>query len=235
MLSILTNNCKDEAIGPQKENVKHGYVSVNPTKVEIGQKLIAHFVGMDSVYIYSVSLNEKEVTFSQTNDSIITLITPYNNVGNAVGNFVFYCWMKTNNYPDTVLVSNQINYKYEDGIKIKWNLNEKLEEMDSWKKDGFGQKQKWTVQQSMDTIKFIRRITCHDECGSTETLVFLNKGDNTLPVFLYGLFDRHEMNVTPIHDKVTSGKIIINDWNSGSSYSGTFTTSKYCWVFWYKK
>lgn len=232
-LILTTISCKETAV--EYIYSKNGYVQLTKNKVEIGEKITAHFINMDSVYVYSVTLKQKQVTYSQKNDSTVTLIVPFTNVGNDVGNFVFYCRMETDNYPDTVLVSNQINYKYEDGNKIKWNLNEKLEEIDSWAEDNFEQKQKWTMQQNMDTIKFVRSIVCHDECGETETLVFLNKGDDTLPVFLYALYDRHEMNVKPIHEKMTWGKIIINDWNSSTSYSGTFTTSNYSWVFWCKK
>jgi hypothetical protein len=113
-LIFISLSYKDDSIvvTDLKVENKKGYVLVEETKVEIGQKITARLINLDSVKVYSVTLNEKKVTFSQISDSTVSLIIPYSGTGNDVGNFVFYCHMKGTYFPDSVLVSNQINYKY---------------------------------------------------------------------------------------------------------------------------
>ncbi len=237
---VLLQSCfkGDEIVKYIEVSPKKGYVRIDETKVEIGQKVLAHFINMDSVNVYSVTLNEKKVTFKQINDSTVTLILPYTSVGSDVGNFVFYCSMHRNINSDTVLVSNQINYKYEDWIPrpyIKWNSNVKVTQNDSWKFDGLDENE-WKSEANMDTIKMIRKYACHDECNVTETIVFLDNGDNNLPTFLYALYNRNEWLKTPIQIKVEQfSKIIIDSWDKSSLYSGTFSSPDYSWIFWYKK
>ncbi len=237
---MLTQGCKKnekivEYVYVQPQN---GRVYIDETKVEIGQKIIAHFVNTDSIKVYSVTLNEKNVTYKQIDDSTVTLIVPHTYVGNDVGNFIFYCWMPSISPTDTVLVSNKINYKYENspiGTSVKWNTNEKVTEYDSRKYDGLSQNG-WNIQRNNDTVKFIRHYICHDECGITETLVFMDNGNNTLPKFLYASFDRIEWMKDPIHLKVDQiAKIMLDNWDSNSICSGTFSSPDYSWVFWNKK
>jgi len=236
---ILAQGCKKnekivEYVYVQPQN---GKVYVNETKVEIGQKITAHFMNTDSIEVYSVTLNEKDVTYKQIDDSTVTLIVPHTYMAYNVGNFIFRCRMATASFADTVLVSNQIHYKYEDvpSPYVKWNTTEKVTEYDSWKSDGYSQNV-WKIQINYDTLKFIRSYTCHDECGITETLVFIDNGNDTLPKFLYATFDRIEWMKDPIHlkaDQVT--KIMLDNWGSNSFYSGTFSCPDYSWVFWTKK
>ena len=235
-LVLCSISCKETIV--EYIYSKNGFVQLSKNKVEIGEKITAHFINMDSVKVYSVTLNQKEITFSQKDDSTVSLIVPFTSVGNDVGNFVFYCWMQTASFPDTVLVSNQINYKYEDlpyEPYIKWNTNEKITQSDSWKYDGFTQNG-WSIITESDTIKFIRNYLCHDECSIKEILVFKNNGDNNLPQFLYALYNRNEWMESPVNIKITSRcKIIIDEWNNYSTYSGTFSSDNFSWVFCYKK
>ena len=236
---MLTQGCnKNEKIVEYVDvQPQNGKVYVNETKVEIGQKITAHFVSKDSIVVYSATLNRKNVTYKQIDDSTVTLIVPHTYTGNDVGNFIFYCRMTTASFPDTALVSNQINYKYEDFLSpyVKWNTNEKVTEYDSWKYDGYSQNV-WKIQRNYDTLKFIRSYPCHDECGITETLVFMDNGNNILPKFLYASFDRIEWMKDPIHLKVDQvTKIMLDNWDSNSFYSGTFSSPDYSWVFWAKK
>jgi len=217
---------------------RNGFVQLSRNNAEIGEKIFAHFKNMDSVKVYSVTFNKKEVTFSQTNGNKASLIVPFTDVGNEAGNFVFYCTMKTNSFLDTVLVSNQFNYKYEDfpfEPTVKWNTNEKIVQSDSWKYDGF-RKNEWNITTNNDTIKFIRHYLCHDECSVNEILVFKNNGNNNLPQFLYAQFTRDEWMKQPVKITITNAcKIIIDEWSGDSVYSGTFSSDNYSWVFWYKK
>ena len=236
---MLTQGCnKNEKIVEYVyEQPQNGKVYIDETKVEIGQKIIAHFINTDSIEVYSVTLNEKNVTFKQIDDTTVTLIVPHTYMAYNVGNFIFRCRMTTASFADTVLVSNQIKYKYEDFPYpyVKWNTTEKVTEYDSWKYDGYSQNE-WKIQRNYDTVKFIRSYPCHDECGITETLVFMDNGNNTLPKFLYASFDRIEWMKDPIHlkaDQVT--KIMLDNWGSNSFYSGTFSCPDYSWVFWTKK
>ena len=235
---LLLNNCIEDKVVEYVELTKEkGKVIVSETSVEIGQKIFAHFQKMDSVIVYSVTLNENKVTFKQINDSTVSLIVPYTSVGTDAGNFVFYCYLPKNEISDTVLVSNRIIYRYEDwmpGPFMKWNIYEKVTQYDSWKYDGVGQKA-WKSETIKDTIKLIRQYTCHDECGITETLVFLDKGINNLPKFLYAQYNRNEWLKTPIQIKFDRfSKIMLDSWN-GSLYSGTFSSQDYSWIFWFEK
>ncbi len=237
LLSLI--NCNESDLITDNENNKKSYVHINTYKVEIGQKVTAHFINMDSVYVYDVTLNQKDVTYAQLNDSTVTLIVPFTNVGNDVGNFVFYCRLFGESVHDTVLVSNQINYKYENWTynpKVIWNSSESITEVDSWKMDFIREKQGWSMQTILDTIKFIRRTICHDECSTTETLVFQNNGNNTLPKFLYALYNRNAwMESTTNVELISRCKIIIDKWDDALAYSGTFSAPGYSWVFWCKK
>lgn len=241
VIFFLIQGCnKNEEIVKYVTTEKQGgYITLSETKVEIGQKITAHFVHMDSVYVYSVTLNQKLVTYKQLDDSTVTLIVPYTLVGNDAGNFVFYCLIPSAASGDTVLISNQINYKSEEvtlNSLVKMNTNEKVSEVDSWKKDFNGENQGWSILTDQDTIKLIRSYICHDECNITETVVFLNNGNDSLPTFLFAGFDRWEWMKSPIHDLITSGsKIMIDEWSDSTNYSGTFTSLDYCWIFWAKK
>ncbi|MDP3148208.1 MAG: hypothetical protein Q8N83_03665 [Ignavibacteria bacterium] len=241
VIFFLVQGCnKNEEIVKYVTTEKQGgYITLSETKVEIGQKITAHFINMDSVQVYSVTLNQTLVTFQQLNDSTVTLIAPYTTVGNGAGNFVFYCTIPSTASGDTVLISSQINYKSEEVILnslVKWNTNEKVSEVDSWKKDFNGENQGWSFQTDQDTIKLIRSYICHDECNKTETIVFLNNGNDSLPAFLFASFDKWELMKSPIHEIITSGsKIMIDEWRDSTNYSGTFTSANYCWIFWAKK
>ena len=235
---LLLNSCGDEGLIESVESISvNGKVVVSETKVEIGQKLFAHFKNMDSVKVYSVTLNEKKVTFKQIDDSTVTLIVPYTDVGTDAGNFVFYCYLPKSEISDTVLVSNRIKYKYEDwmpGPYVKWNIYEKVTEYESLKYDGFSQNA-WKLETIKDTIRLIRQYTCHDECGIKETIVFLDKGINNIPKFLYAKYNRNEWLKAPIEIKFDSfSKIMLDSWD-GSKYSGTFSTQDNSWIFWFKK
>ncbi len=232
---LLIVSCEKSVVEYVEVESPRGSVQLSSNKVEIGQKLTANFTNMDSSDVYAVSLNQKEVTFSQIDDKTVTVIVPYTNVGNDVGNFIFYSWMQTNSFfPDTVLVSNQINYKYENspfGPYVKWNSNEKIVHDESLKFDGFSNG--WSLQTENDTLKIIRTYTCHDECSITEILAFKDNGNNNLPQFLYALYKRREWMKDPIDIKIISRcKITIDEWNNTSIYSGIFSSEGYSWVFW---
>lgn len=235
---FILNSCVDEGIIESDEPIPlKGKVVLSATNVEIGQKLFAHFKNMDSVKVYSVTLNEKKVTFKQIDDSTVTLIAPYTNVGTDAGNFVFYCYLPKSGVSDTVLVSNRIRYRYEDwmpGPYMKWNVYEKVTEYESWKYDGFGQKA-WKMEAVKDTIRLIRQYTCHDECGIKETIVFLDKGINNVPKFLYAQYNRNEWMKAPVAIKFDRfSKIMLDSWD-GSIFSGTFSAQDNSWIFWFKK
>ncbi|RJP64539.1 MAG: hypothetical protein C4539_14280 [Ignavibacteriales bacterium] len=234
---LLIIGCKEKVIEYVEKETPTGNVQLSKNKVEIGEKIIVHFLNMDSVKVYSVTLNQKEVTFVQNNDSTLSLIVPYTYEGNDVGNFVFYCCMPSASSADTVLVSSQVNYKYEELGRvpyIKWNTNEKISENESMKFDGFSQKS-WSLQTDNDTLKLIRSYLCHDECSIKETLAFIKNNDNELPQFLYALFQRNEWLKDPLSVRITSRcKISIDEWSSSSKYSGTFSADGYSWIFWYE-
>lgn len=238
LLSFYFLSCEKEEVVKyvEVEKVK-GKVVVSETNVEIGQKIYAYFRNIDSVKIYSVLLNEKKVTYKQINDTTVALIIPYSGAGYDIGNFVFQGYILGENYKDTVLVSNQVRYRYENWgstIFTKWNEHEKVTQYESLKSDGFGQKG-WKVETNKDTIKVIRNYLCHDECGIKETLVFLNQTNNNLPKFLYAQFNRTEWMKAPIQIKVDKiCKLMIDSWD-GTTYSGTFSSSDYSWAFWVKK
>ncbi|MGE5497185.1 MAG: hypothetical protein ACM3Q2_03905 [Syntrophothermus sp.] len=79
------------------------------------------------------------------------------------------------------------------------------------------------------------RQICHDECGIIQTMVFLNKGSNVLPRFLYAEFYKSEMLKPTIRDVITADcKIIIDKWdNTTPAFSGTFSSNKYIWIFYW--
>lgn len=123
LLSFLFISCKETIIEPVKNDQVPGYIKLSASDVEIGQKITANLVNMEPENIYSVTFNRRPVTYSQTDDSTLTLIAPYSNAGNETASFVFYSF-------DTVLVSSKINYLYEEDwlspIFVKWNTGEKL-------------------------------------------------------------------------------------------------------------
>lgn len=231
--------CKETIIEYVEKDCQHGYVSLSSGNIEIGQKITAHFNNMDSVHVWNVTLNERQVTFSQKNDSTVTLIAPYNNAGNAPGNFIFYSWMRTEGSNDTVLVSSQIHYLYENaplGPYVKWNTNERLEESEAWEIDVIGEIHTWNTLVSGDTIKLIRQNECHDECSYKQTLAFKTNGNDILPELLYAQYERNEWMVEPINEIITKRcKVIIDTWNDRTVFSGTFTSENHSWVFWYNQ
>lgn len=231
--------CKETIIEYIEKDCQHGYVSLSTSEIEIGQKITAHFNNMDSVHVWNVTLNERQVTFSQKNDSTVTLIAPYNIGGNIPGNFVLYSWMRTRGSNDTVLVSNQIHYLYENaplGPYIKWNTNERIEESEAWEIGSIGEIHDWLCTISGDTVKLTRQNECHDECSNKNTLVFITNGNDTLPELLYAQYERNEWMVEPINEIITQRcKVIIDTWNEETVFSGTFTSNNHSWVFWYSR
>ena len=234
---ILSFGCKETVVEYIEKESPESHVILSVNKVEIGQKITANFVNTDSVKVYAVTFNRRVVTFNQRNDSTVSLFIPKNYGGNESGNFVLYCETSSGTFfHDSVFVSNQINYIQEDkpfDPWVKWNDDEKIIQEDAFYKYYLGGHEEWSLQSTNDTITFIRTRLCHDECSIKETLVFKSNGNDILPMFLYANFERNEMMVAPISEHIyRSCKIIINEWNSGTSFSGTFTAGNYSWVFW---
>lgn len=237
--SILSFSCKttvveyvDKPVPVNNEPVR-GRVVLSADSVEMGQKIIAHFVNMDPISIFSVMLNQKYITFSQIDDSTASLLVPFTYIPYDHGNFVFDC--SYGKKTDTILVSSQIKYKCESVYShayVKWNSNEKVIPSDTRKMDCNGRIQNWTVQSIGDTIKIKRLVIWHDEGHIEENLVFLNKGNNVLPAFLYASYIKTDWpNPTTFYNVTYGCKITIDKWGENSLYSGTFTSEEFSCFF----
>lgn len=230
--SIFTPGCKSTVVETLVKEPVRGKIVLSADSVEIGQKITAHFVNMEPVHIYSVMLNQKLATFRQIDDSTAVLLVPYTTAGDDVGNFVFDCSYGAKF--DTILVSSQVKYKNEpwsEKADIQWNTHDSITSSDTWKMDANGQVKDWTVQNSGDTVVFKRQVLCHDECSTTETISFLNKGNNVLPEFLYAVYEKNEWLKPKIHFEATSDcKIVIDKWGN-NLYSGTFSSLNFSFFF----
>ena len=228
VFTLYTCSEGEYIVNPPSNNTKIDKISLSHSSARQGEKIIAKLKDLNSYNLAYVELNNEDVVFNKTSDSTVSLFIPYNAKD---GKFVFHFYSQTG---DTILTSPEISItdicKY--GLFIDWNTKDKIVESDSWISTFTVDTLKWTLESKGDTLFFTRDGICHDECGFWNTIAFKMKQSYQFPEFLFAVYKKWEWMVPDVNDTLRSGVIRIDQWDSTSVYSGTFSFEKYNWVFW---
>ncbi|HMN26501.1 MAG: hypothetical protein IT276_11745 [Ignavibacteriaceae bacterium] len=220
---------KDENIlNPPNNDINISITTLSHYSARQGEKVIAFGQNLNSYDLLYVELNDEAVEFNKTSDSTISLFIPYNG---SNGQFVFYFYAQNHNTVLTSPIITITDYCISD-LCFDLNTKDRIVESDSWIRSFDIDTLKWTLESSGDTLFFTRNGFCHDECGFWHTVAFMKKQNNGLPEFLYSIYKKREWFVPNVDDTLRNGVIRIDQWDSTSVYSGTFSFGNYNWIFW---
>lgn len=230
LLLTLFYNCSDndEIINtPPSTEINISTLS-HPT-AKIGEKIVAHITNSSNYRLVYVDLNDEPVLFKQESDSTVSLFIPYLATS---GQFILYFYSPQNEVVKIKSPTITITKECFANLCVEWNSKIELVESDSWIKDFMSDSLKWSIEISSDTIFITRHGICHDECGFYNTLVFKSTFDDQLPQYLFSVYEKYEWLHPAIQDTLRNGVIVVNNWNSNTNYSGTFSFDNHNWVFW---
>ena len=229
-LLFFTYTCTedDKIVTPPQDDSNIRITSISHLSARQGEKVTALGKNLDSYNLLYVEINNEKVEFNRTSDSTISLFIPYNG---SSGQFVFYFYSEIH---DTILTSPRITITdyCVSGLCIDWNTKDKIFETDSWVKAFANDSVKWNLETVDDTLFFERNGLCHDECGFWHTIAFKKNRNNELPEFLFSVYKKREWLVPDVDDTLRYGVIRIDQWDSTTAYSGTFSFENYNWIFW---
>lgn len=228
VFTLYTCSKDEKIVNPPSNDTTLNITSLSHYSARQGEKVTAVGKYFNSYDLFYVELNNEAVVFNKTSDSTISLFIPYN-AGN--GQFVFYFFSQNH---DTVLTSPRIiitDY-CTSGLCLDLNTKDRIVESDSWIRSFDVDTLKWNLQSSEDTLFFIRDGLCHEECHFWHTIVLKRKQNNQLPEFLFSVYKKREWLVPDVDDTLRNAVIRIDQWDSTSVYSGTFSYRNYNWIFW---
>jgi hypothetical protein len=228
VFNLYTCSEDEKIVNPPSDGTKIDTISLSYSSARQGEKIVAKWKDLNNYNLAYIELNNEDVVFNKTSDSTISLFIPYIATD---GQFVFHIFSQIG---DTVLFSPRISITdlCTSGICLDWNTRDKIVESDSWIRTFTVDTLKWTFESSSDTLFFKRDGICHDECHFWHTIAFKRMLNNQLPEFLFAVCKKREFLVPDVNDTLRNGVIRIDQWDSASVYSGTFSFEKYNWIFW---
>lgn len=230
LLIVIIQCSKDEnVVNPEPEESVVGISSLSFNTARQGEKVIAKGFGFNKFYSLYVFIQDEYVQSNTTSDSTISLFVPF-----AAESGVFEFYFRSAEL-DTLLISPEITITdmCEKSLCIDWNTKDTIVESDSWIRSwSCDASVMWSFKTSGDTLFIMRDDFCHDECHYWHTLVFRQNGNNELPEFLFTVYKKLEWTKPDIDDTLRNGVVRIDQWDSTSVYSGTYSYNEHNWIFW---